>query len=76
MLSMSRYDAYLLRVWRSDHGDEARWAGRLEHLPDGAYQRFVTLEELLIALRQLLAGERAAAAGAVTPAAREAPSQQ
>lgn len=54
---MPRYDAYLLRVWRGDPAAGARWAIRLEHLPDGQYQRFGSLEGLLVYLRDLLAEE-------------------
>ena len=51
---MTRYDAYLLRVWRGEPGDGRRWSCRLEHLPDGRHQRFGTLEELLACLGQVL----------------------
>ncbi len=57
---MPRYDAYLVRVWRGEPGDGDRWASRLEHLPDGRYQRFGSLEELLAYLRRLLAVDEAA----------------
>lgn len=65
---MPRYDAYLLRVWRAEPGDPARWAGRLEHLPDGHFQRFNSLEALLAHLRQLLAeADNAPTAACVAP---------
>lgn len=54
---MPRYDAYLVRVWRGDLRDGARWACRLEHLPDGGHRRFAHLEDLLVHLRGLLAGD-------------------
>jgi hypothetical protein len=54
---MTRYDAYLLRVWRGEPGDDGRWSCRLEHLPDGRHRRFATLEELLACLKQVLQGE-------------------
>lgn len=65
---MPRYDAYLLRVWRGEIRESGRWAGRLEHLPDGEYQRFGSLEELLIGLQHLLADERAGSPAPNTPA--------
>ncbi|HWE61835.1 MAG TPA: hypothetical protein VHB98_08995 [Chloroflexota bacterium] len=52
---MARYDAFVLRVWRSETGDEGQWAGRLEHLPDGAALRFGSLTELLAYLYSELA---------------------
>lgn len=60
---MTRYDAYILRVWRGERGDDARWAGRLEHLPDGWHRRFGSLDELLEQLRYLLDEERGATPG-------------
>jgi hypothetical protein len=44
---MARYDAFILRIWRSGTGDEGQWAGRLEHLPDGEALRFSSLAALL-----------------------------
>lgn len=44
---MARYDAFVLRVWRSGAGDDAQWAGRVEHLPDGVTLRFGSLASLL-----------------------------
>ena len=54
---MPRYDAYVLRVWRSRGGDELGWSGRLEHMPDGQGRRFNSIEALLAHLRQVLAGD-------------------
>jgi hypothetical protein len=71
-----RYEAYLLRVWRGEMGDSGRWACRLEHLPDGEYQRFGSLEELLIGLRYLLADERAGSPAPNTPQAHEPAAQE
>jgi len=48
----TRYDSYLLRIWRKD---EAGWAGRLEHLPDGHSLRFGNPEALLAHLRDIMA---------------------
>lgn len=59
---MTRYDAYLLRVWRGEPGDGNRWSCRLEHLPDGRHQRFGNLEGLLACLEQVLKGEGDASA--------------
>jgi hypothetical protein len=73
---MPRYDAYLLRIWRTDSADRGRWAGRLEHLPDGEYRRFDSLEELLLGLRQLLADESGDLPGACAPAATEMAAQE
>ena len=73
---MPRYDAYLLRVWRGDAGDSARWSGRLEHLPDGQYQRFASLEALLTRLRHLLAEELADPPAIDVTAERETNVQQ
>ena len=44
---MARYDAFLLRVWRSEGKDCDQWACRMEHLPDGLSQRFADLDALL-----------------------------
>jgi hypothetical protein len=54
---MARYDAFVLRVWRSGTGDDEQWAGRLEHLPDGITCRFGSLAALLTYLGAELAGE-------------------
>jgi hypothetical protein len=54
---MARYDAFVLRIWRSGTGDEEQWAGRLEHLPDGTTFRFGSLAALLAYLGAELAGE-------------------
>jgi len=51
---MVRYDAFLLRIWRGDGGDDPRWAGRLEHLPDGRCLRFHDCEDLLAHLSATL----------------------
>ena len=56
---MARYDAFVLRVWRSGTGDEEQWAGRLEHLPDGTTFRFGSLDALLAYLGTELSSERA-----------------
>ena len=55
---MARYDAFVLRIWRSGAGDEAQWAGRVEHLPDGGSLRFSSLAALLAYLGAELASER------------------
>ena len=57
---MARYDAFVLRVWRSGTGDQGQWAGKLEHLPDGAVLRFSSVESLLAYLCAELVVERAA----------------
>ena len=44
---MARYDAFLLRIWRSGDEENGRWALRLEHLPEGQTLRFTTIEALL-----------------------------
>ncbi len=54
---MARYDAFVLRVWRSGTGDEGQWAGRVEHLPDGMTLRFGSLATLLAYLGAELAIE-------------------
>ena len=54
---MARYDAFVLRVWRSGTGEEGQWAGRLEHLPDGTTLRFSSLAALLAHLCSELAVE-------------------
>lgn len=54
---MARYDAFVLRIWRSGAGDDAQWAGRVEHLPDGAALRFGSLPALLAYLGAELAIE-------------------
>jgi hypothetical protein len=56
---MARYDAFVLRVWRSGTGDEEQWAGKLEHLPDGTTFRFGSLAALLAYLGAELACESA-----------------
>ncbi len=61
---MARYDAFVLRVWRSGTGDEERWAGRLEHLPDGTTLRFGDLADLLAYLGAELADEAGKPPGA------------
>ncbi len=60
---MARYDAFVLRVWRSGTGHEEQWAGRLEHLPDGATFRFGSLDALLAYLGAELAGTSATQRG-------------
>jgi hypothetical protein len=57
---MARYDAFVLRIWRSGSGDAAQWAGRVEHLPDGVTLRFSSLPALLAYLGAELAIERGA----------------
>lgn len=47
----TRYDSYLLRVWRKG---EAGWSGRLEHLPDGHSLRFSSPAALLEHLRGIM----------------------
>jgi hypothetical protein len=54
---MARYDAFILRIWRSGTGDERQWAGRVEHLPAGATLRFDNPAALLAYLGAELAGE-------------------
>jgi hypothetical protein len=51
--SMPRYEAFLLRIWRSEGGMGEHWALRLEHLPSGQSLRFHTLESLLAYLNGL-----------------------
>ncbi|MDB5075561.1 MAG: hypothetical protein JWO42_1740 [Chloroflexi bacterium] len=51
---MARYDAYLLRIWRSGDEEHGQWALRLQHLPDGTSVRFSSLESLLAHLRSTL----------------------
>jgi hypothetical protein len=52
---VARYDAFLLRIWRSGTGTEdGQWAIRLEHLPDGHGLRFSDLDALIAHLRTLL----------------------
>jgi hypothetical protein len=60
---MPRYDAYFLRVWRSEPGDGERWSCRLEHLPDGRHQRFGSLAELLACLEHVLGRASSTLAG-------------
>jgi hypothetical protein len=53
--TMARYDAFLLRIWRSEAGAEVtQWAIRLAHLPDGAGLRFGDLDALFEHLRTQL----------------------
>ena len=54
---VARYDAFVLRVWRSGTGDEGQWAVRVEHLPDGMTLRFGSLATLLAYLGAELAIE-------------------
>jgi hypothetical protein len=63
---MARYDAFVLRVWRSGTREEEQWAGRLEHLPDGATFRFGSLDALLAYLGAELAGAATAQPGSPT----------
>ena len=64
---MARYDAFLLRIWRSgDASEERQWAIRLEHLPDGQGVRLRDLEALLAYLRGVLHPE-------VPPVVRQEP---
>ncbi len=52
---MARYDAFLLRIWRSGMGmEDGQWSARLEHLPDGHSVRFRDLDLLLAYLRAAL----------------------
>lgn len=52
---VARYDAFLLRIWRSGTGmGDGQWSARLEHLPDGQGLRFRDLELLLAHLRATL----------------------
>ena len=52
--AMARYDAFLLRIWRTGEGNAARWAIRLEHLPDGQGARLDSLEALVAHLVAVL----------------------
>jgi hypothetical protein len=56
---MARYDAFLLRIWRSGDGAEAQWAIRLQHLPDGQAARLDTLAGLAAYLQAVLTIEAA-----------------
>jgi hypothetical protein len=54
---VARYDAFLLRIWRSGEGPERRWSIRLEHLPDGRAARLDSLEALAAHLTAVLSEE-------------------
>jgi len=44
---MTRYDAYVLRLWRSTGKDGPQWRGRLDHLGHGDSVQFSDLDALL-----------------------------
>lgn len=50
---MARYDAFLLRIWRSTRDDGCQWRCRIEHLPRGEQQQFTELGALLGYLQTL-----------------------
>lgn len=54
---MARYDAFILRVWRSGTADDRQWSGRVEHLPQGKILRFSSVAALLAYLAAELAIE-------------------
>jgi hypothetical protein len=54
---MAEYNSYLLRVWRSRRAGGWEWALRLEHLRDGAVQRFDDPAALVDALWELAEAE-------------------
>jgi hypothetical protein len=37
---MPRYDAYVVRIWRSTTSAGRQWAARVQHLPGGEIWRF------------------------------------
>ena len=48
---MTRYDSFLLRVWRRSGTGAGAWAARLEHVQDGCSVRFNTPEALVAYLQ-------------------------
>ncbi len=44
---MTRYDSFLLRIWRRSDAEGEAWAGRLEHVQGGQSLRFTSPEALL-----------------------------
>jgi hypothetical protein len=51
---MGRYDAFMLRIWRSTAVGGRQWTARLEHLPDGQRLRFTDPEALLAHLEAIM----------------------
>ncbi len=64
---MSRYDAYVLRFWRSNGVDGLQWRCQMVHLGHGDAVEFADLEALLRHVRSI-AGEPAWQAGPATQA--------
>lgn len=48
---MPRYDAYIVRIWRSIGMEGQQWTGRVEHIHDKDYQQFSSIDELFGYLR-------------------------
>ena len=55
---MTRYDAYVLRFWRSTGKEGPQWKGRLEHLGHSESAQFDDLEALLRHIRSIAGVER------------------
>jgi hypothetical protein len=55
---MTRYDAYVLRFWRSTGMEGPQWKGKLEHLGQGESAQFDDLEALLRYIRAIAGVER------------------
>ena len=51
---MSRYDAYILRFWRSSGTDGPQWTCKLVHLGEGETAQFDDLEALLEHIRTIV----------------------
>ena len=44
---------FVVRFWREWTGAEARWRGRIEHVPSGRRADFLAIDEMLDFLRQM-----------------------
>ncbi len=44
---------FVVRFWREWTGAEMRWRGRIEHVPSGQRQDFLTVEQMLAFLQQM-----------------------
>ncbi len=56
---MTRYDAYVLRLWRSTGKEGPQWRGRLDRLGQGDSVQFSDIEALLRYIRHVAGQESA-----------------
>ena len=54
-MSCSRYRSYLIRIWREDGNAEPSWRLTLTSLGDNRQQGFVSLDRLVIFMKEEIA---------------------